>query len=75
MFFLLVGDVEKSSDSANSNSSTGKNDTAQKADKKPKTEIMKEDLKKEQVVVDVNDLLGAQFEMATKRSLSISNEL
>jgi len=58
---------EKSSNSANSNSSTGKNDTAQKADKKPKTEIMKEDLKKEQVVVDVNDLLGAQFEMATKR--------
>jgi len=68
MFFLIVRrGLDKSSDSTSSNSSTGKNDTAAKAEKKPKTEILKEELKKEQVVVDVNDLVGAQFETAVKR--------
>lgn len=66
--------TDKSSDSTSSNSSTGKNDTAAKAEKKPKTEILKEELKKEQVVVDVNDLVGAQFETAVKRIAELNEK-
>ena len=69
--FVWISYLDKSSDSTSSNSSIGKNETAPKPEKKPKTEILKEDLKKEQVVVDANDLLGPQFETAAKRLLFI----
>jgi len=65
---------DKSSDSTSSNSSIGKNETAPKPEKKPKTEILKEDLKKEQVVVDANDLLGPQFETAAKRIFELNEK-
>jgi len=64
---------EKTNETESSNSSS-KNSADAKPEKKAKTEILKEDLSKEQVVVDLQDLVGVQFEAAVKRCVELNEK-
>lgn len=59
------GDGTNGTDS--SNSTTEKNSASVKQEKKPKVEILKEEISKKESVVDLQDIGGSTLETAQKR--------
>jgi|LakMenEpi03Aug12_release.lakeMendotaPanAssembly.Ray.scaffolds.fasta_scaffold520281_1 hypothetical protein len=61
---MVKGDGSNSTDSSNV---TEKNSTATKVEKKPKIEILKEEISKQESILDLQDLSGASLTLAQKR--------
>ena len=60
----FLGDGANATDSSNS---TDKNSTSTKQEKKPKIEIVKEDIGKQESILDIQELAGASLGTAQKR--------
>lgn len=60
----FIGDTANATDSSNA---TEKNTTTTKTEKKPKIEIIKEEVGKEQTLLDLQELVGPSYELSQKR--------
>lgn len=64
MHYISIGENTNTTDSTNS---TEKNSTAVKQEKKPKIEIFKEEISKQEMVLDFEDLSGDAQKASQKR--------
>ena len=65
MYLKILGDTANATDGSNA---TEKNTTTTtKTEKKPKIEIFKEEVGKEQTLLDLQELVGPSYEVSQKR--------